>query len=129
MKSVNTHIACPCESGQSYTACCQPVHFGLPAQSALLLMRSRYTAYVLGLTEYLLQTWHPETRPDTLALETNQIKWLGLSIVRTEAPSTNTAIVEFVARYKVGGQRAERMHEISEFVYTDAWYYLRDKLD
>ena len=122
-------IACPCDSGKSYASCCQVIHDGQAARSALALMRSRYSAYVLNLEPYLLATWHPDTRPDKLDLDADPIKWLGLKIVRSETPIPTTAIVEFVARYKVGGQRAERLHEISEFVYTDAWYYVRGKLE
>lgn len=92
-------------------------------------MRSRYSAYVLKLEPYLLATWHPETRPDKLDLEADPIKWLGLKIIRSETPSPTTGIVEFVARYKVGGQRAERLHEISKFAYNDAWYYVRGILE
>lgn len=122
-KSIHT-IACPCDSGKSYTSCCQPYHNGEAASTALALMRSRYSAYALHLEAYLLATWHPDTRPDTIDLDTDALKWLGLKIIRYEVTSEATAIVEFVARYKVGGQRAERLHEISEFVHTDAWYYL-----
>lgn len=129
MKSGNANTACPCESGQPYSACCQPLHLGLPAQSALSLMRSRYTAYVLRIEQYLLTTWHPDTRPDTLDLSQDNMKWLGLKVIRAETTSPTTAIVEFIARYKIGGMRAERLHEISEFVYTDAWYYVVGKTD
>ena len=122
-------IGCPCDSGKPYASCCQPLHLGEVASSALALMRSRYSAYVLNLEPYLLATWHPDTRPDKLDLEADPIKWLGLTIVRSEKPSPTTGIVEFVARYKVDGQRAERLHEISEFIYTDAWYYVRGKLE
>ena len=35
------------------------------------------------------------------------------------------ATVEFVARYKVGGAAAVRLHEISRFVREDGrWYYV-----
>lgn len=122
-------IACPCDSGKPYAKCCQALHDGQAAESALALMRSRYSAYVLKLEPYLLATWHPDTRPNELDLDAEPIKWLGLKIVRSETLSSTTAIVEFVARYKVGGQRAERLHEISEFVYTDAWYYVRGKVE
>jgi SEC-C motif-containing protein len=43
-------------------------------------MRSRYSAYVLKLEPYLLATWHPDTRPASLNLETEATKWLGLEI-------------------------------------------------
>ena len=29
-------------------------------------MRSRYTAYTLGNEDYLLSTWHPSTRPESV---------------------------------------------------------------
>lgn len=93
-------------------------------------MRSRYSAYVLGLEPYLLATWHPDTRPAALKLnEDDATKWLGLSIKRFEKTSQTTAIVEFVACYKVGGHKAERLHEVSQFVLTDRWYYLSGEIE
>ena len=88
-------------------------------------MRSRYTAYVLGLEAYLLKTWHVDTRPAALNLSDDMnTKWLGLQVKRAENTSETTAIVEFVARYKIGG-KAERLHEISQFVWVEGcWYYL-----
>ena len=116
---------CPCESGNLYNNCCEPAHNGIPVLTAEALMRSRYTAYVLGMEDYLLKTWAAETRPVALNLTNDtQTKWLGLQVKRTENPTENTAIVEFVARYKIGG-KAERLHEISQFVRIDGcWYYL-----
>ena len=88
-------------------------------------MRARYTAYVLGEADYLLQTWHPSTRPATLNLSTPvPIRWLGLKVIRHETSPTDRARVEFVARSKQGG-RADRLHEISRFVREDGrWYYV-----
>lgn len=89
-------------------------------------MRSRYTAYVLGLEDYLLASWHPETLPAALALHLDtSTKWLGLVIKRTETISANEALVEFVASYKVGG-KAERLHETSRFLMIDGRWYYRD---
>jgi SEC-C motif domain protein len=96
---------------------------GAAAQTPEALMRSRYTAYTIELEQYVLQTWHESTRPSALNL--TKTKWLGLSIVRTESISDDTATVEFIARYKVGGDRAQRMHEISQFkLINNRWYYL-----
>jgi len=88
-------------------------------------MRSRYTAFVLQLEEYLLSTWHPKTRPTALNLtEDPPTKWLGLQIKHAGNTSESTAVVEFVARYKVAG-KAERLHEKSQFELIDGrWYYL-----
>jgi SEC-C motif-containing protein len=116
---------CPCESGKLYSACCKPLHDGQPAPTAEALMRSRYTAYVLKLENYLLATWHPETRPQALNLdEEPSIKWLGLEVKRAEAEG-DAAEVEFVACYRIGGGKAERLHEISRFKRMDnRWYYV-----
>ena len=118
-------ILCPCESGKPYEKCCGIYHSGTPAPTAEALMRSRYTAYVLKLEDYLLKTWYPDTRPQALNLaEDTAIKWLGLQVKRAETISENSATVEFVARYKIGG-KAERMHEISQFLRIgNDWYYL-----
>ena len=45
-------------------------------------MRSRYSAYVLKLEDYLLATWHPTTRPSELEIEADGTKWLGLAVKR-----------------------------------------------
>jgi SEC-C motif-containing protein len=117
---------CPCGSGRALTDCCGQYHSGtaLPAD-AVTLMRSRYSAYVLHVTEYLLASWHPETRPEQLDLaEEPTPKWLGLAVKRHVALGESQALVEFVARYKIAG-RAYRMHEISQFRRVDGrWYYL-----
>lgn len=87
-------------------------------------MRSRYVAYALGLEPYLLATWHPSTRPADLKLDEDPPRWLGLTIKRHELQDDDHAIVEFVARYKVGG-RAYRLDETSRFVREDGrWFYL-----
>lgn len=127
-------ILCPCESGKPYSKCCEVYHLGTPAPTAEALMRSRYSAYALAtknpaLTEYLLQTWHPDTRPESLSLTgEDAIKWLGLQVKRHQKIDANSAIVEFVVRYKYAsnlGAKAERLHETSRFILMDnRWYYL-----
>ena len=79
-------------------------------------MRSRYTAYTLRDDVYLRATWHHSTRPvsENIATDDAGMKWLGLDIRKHQA-GTERATVEFVARYKIGG-RAERLHEVSQFV-------------
>ena len=88
-------------------------------------MRSRYSAYVLGLEPYLLDTWHASTRPAALHLaEEAGTKWLGLEVKRRQTQDAGHASVEFVARYRVAG-RGHRLHEISRFVCEDeCWFYV-----
>ncbi len=126
---MNVATACPCGLGQSYPTCCGAyLDHGQPPATAEALMRSRYSAYVLGREDYLLRTWHESTRPGTLDLsgDAGTVNWLGLKIVRTEAsgPDDARGVVEFVARYKIGG-KAHRLHETSRFVREDGqWFYL-----
>lgn len=87
-------------------------------------MRSRYSAYVLKLTPYLLASWHPRTRPKALDLSDDAGVWLGLRIKRSHTDG-DSAVVEFVARHRVGGGSATRLHEISRFVREDGrWLYV-----
>lgn len=116
---------CTCGSGKPYAACCQPLHQGQAAASAEALMRSRYSAYTLGLEPYLLHTWHPSTRPTDLDLQASpQPKWLGLEIKARGLQDETHATVEFVARYRVQG-RAHRLHETSRFEMENGeWRYV-----
>ena len=50
--------------------------------------------------------------------------WLGLDVKR-HVPDGDRAVVEFVARLRHGGGKAQRMHEVSRFVREDGrWYYV-----
>ena len=89
-------------------------------------MRSRFSAYTLGDDHYLLKSWHPTTRPQTLELNANQ-KWLGLKIKDTVNGETES-YVEFVARFKIDG-RGHRLHERSRFIKEGGhWYYVDGEL-
>ena len=127
MKSVDPLTPCPCGNPAGYTQCCGPLHDGTAATSAAQLMRARYSAYVLGREDFLLASWHAETRPASLGLTVQQPapSWLGLELRRQRTDDDEHASVEFVARYRLGGGRAQRQHEISRFVREHGrWYYL-----
>lgn len=120
---------CPCGGGPArlcYPACCGRWHAGplrLRAPDAASLMRSRYSAYVLELADYLLATWHPDTRPAALSFEPG-LHWLGLQVQPALTSDADHATVAFVARSKLGG-RAHRLVESSSFVREQGrWYYL-----
>ena len=120
---------CPCgrttPKGQalSWDTCCGPYHVNQNAPDAESLMRSRYSAFVLGDAPYLLATWHRSQRPAELTLESGG-KWLGLEIKHHRVTGVDTAEVEFVARFRVGG-KAVRQHERSRFVREGGrWFYV-----
>lgn len=120
-------LLCPCGSGLALPACCGQWHEGpnrLQAPDALALMRSRYSAYALGLQAYLLDTWHAHTRPTALDPMPEGLKWLGLEVRRFDVTGPQSATVEFVARSKIAG-RAHRLHETSRFVCeAGQWWYV-----
>jgi SEC-C motif-containing protein len=90
-------------------------------------MRSRYAAFVLCNEQYLLETWHPTTRPNAIPFDKNQ-KWLGLSIVDSRVTGEASAEVEFIARSRVNNASAVRLHERSRFVREDGrWLYVDGK--
>ena len=126
MSSLPDKTVCPCCSGKSFLDCCAPYLTGsrLP-MSAVSLMRSRYSAYVLEDEPYLLASWHPSTRPADLKIEQEpRPRWLGLVIKRQVEMDENHAIVEFVARYKIHG-RGFRLSETSRFERIEGrWFYL-----
>lgn len=53
------HEYCPCGSGLTYQNCCQPFHKGKKVLHCSDLLRARYSAYALGLVEYIINTTHP----------------------------------------------------------------------
>jgi SEC-C motif-containing protein len=87
-------------------------------------MRSRYSAFVLLDTGYLLKTWHPDTRPTELDLDPG-LEWRRLDIVSTSrgGPLDNQGLVEFTAHFRQDGKRGVQ-HETSRFLRVDRrWYY------
>jgi len=127
---VKPNEACPCGSGDAYTRCCGRFHAGAPAPTPEALMRSRYSAYALQRHDYLLQTWHPTTRPADLGdPDQARTKWIGLQVRRAQtlpadAQGRECGLVAFVARYRVGS-RGYRLEECSRFVREDGrWFYL-----
>jgi len=87
-------------------------------------MRSRYSAFVKDLRDYLLATWHPSTRPPLIEPPEAGLKWLGLDVRGAAMQGEDRGTVDFVARSKLGG-RAHRLHEVSEFVREGGhWYYV-----
>ena len=96
---------------------------GNPAPDAESLMRSRYSAFVQGRSDYLLATWHASTRPPQLELS-DKARWLGLEVRSHRVIDACHAEVEFVARYREAG-RAIRLHERSRFVREQGrWWYV-----
>lgn len=118
--------ACPCGTGRPYDACCGPVHSGARvAPTATALMRSRYSAFALGLEGYLLDTWHPSTRPERVDLD-HGMEWTGLVIEDSTGGSAweDDGTVRFAASWR-SGRREGTLRETSRFALVDGrWTYV-----
>jgi len=85
-------------------------------------MRSRYSAFVLGLADYLLATWHTSTRPGELSLE-HSPEWVSLSIFDS-ADDGDEGQVHFRAVHRSGGGWGY-LEERSEFLREQGhWFYV-----
>lgn len=114
---------CPCGSPSgvaTYDECCGPLHRGeRQAASPEELMRSRYTAYAVGDTDYVWRTWHPRTRPEQVSPDPSTT-WTGLEVLVAEDD-----VVEFRAHHE-GGE----LHERSRFAQrAGRWFYLDGEVE
>ncbi|HEY3879088.1 MAG TPA: YchJ family metal-binding protein [Trebonia sp.] len=117
--------SCPCGLGDDYDVCCGRFHAGAPAPTAESLMRSRYSAFAVGDARYLLRTWHPSVRPETLELDP-ALRWTRLAVLDTAGGGLFDAAgtVSFRAVYVEDGQRGV-LAENSSFARQDGqWSYL-----
>lgn len=118
-------LACPCGLGDDYDSCCGRFHAGAAAPTAEALMRSRYTAFAVGDSGYLLRTWHTDSRPRRLTLDP-ALRWTRLAVIETSAGGLfdTAGTVKFRAVYARDGQRGV-LAETSRFVRRDGrWSYL-----
>jgi len=122
---------CPCGSNQPYQTCCEPIITGTrPAETAEVLMRSRYTAFTQANVDYLLRSHHSRTRPTRQRKSIQQwaqsVQWMGLVVLKSEdgQPSDTTCMVEFRALYLENGQM-QQIHERSSFEREQGkWVYV-----
>lgn len=119
---LHRNASCPCGSRQDYGICCQPCHDGMPAMTPQALMRSRFSAFFLRQIDYLLQTWHPSTRPAQLDLGEGP-QWTALEVLSFDQQG-GKGQVHFRAIYKSGSGWGY-LEEESDFIKeAGRWYYL-----
>lgn len=87
-------------------------------------MRSRYSAFALHDEAYLLATWHPSTRPQSVNFSLD-IDWHGLTVLAASGGGLDSSgSVEFKARFHRGGADLE-LHELSTFSQEQGrWFYV-----
>ncbi len=128
-RAIYSMDTCPCQSGLTYADCCQPIHLD-PRQAKIpeQLMRARYSAHVLRLLDFVIDTYHPSCQAH---LERDAIidsingEWLGLEVVRTWfANHDNEGFVHFKAFYAANQQKC-CLEEQSRFVKEQQqWFYI-----
>ena len=121
------NINCPCGSGSLLKNCCNLYISGDgKPDTAEKLMRSRYTAYVLKDSVYILKTWHPSSRPKFFDLSRENICWKKLKILSCDkgGVSDMEGEVFFRASYEHVGKKY-CIQELSRFVKeSGVWIYL-----
>ncbi|MCA9323451.1 MAG: YchJ family protein [Planctomycetes bacterium] len=127
---------CHCGMDRPFEACCGPYIQGLkPAPTAETLMRSRYSAYVEGAIDYVIETNDPSER-DKVDRESTErwskdSEWHGLDVVEVEdgGEDDSQGTVEFIARFTHEGE-PQAHHEVAKFRRLDdgRWYYLDGKM-
>lgn len=121
-------MACPC-GGASYAECCKPWHLGDAPLTAEQLMRSRFSAFYMKNTDYIIATTMPSQQAllDKAALQAwaDEMNWTHLEVVsHTPKIGKRHAQVRFRAYFQDG--EAEGCHEeLSAFVKIEGrWYFI-----
>jgi SEC-C motif-containing protein len=123
--------ACSCGSALVFDYCCGPILAGTPAKNPEALMRSRYSAYVLGNMDHIDRTFAPEVRNDFGRAEAertaSETEWLGLEVIRSSQEG-DKGVVEFSFRFRYHQQELTQ-HEVSTFRRADGyWLYVDSKV-
>jgi SEC-C motif-containing protein len=130
---MKNRMNCPCKSGKQYEVCCKPFHMGKNPDTALQLMRSRFAAYALSLSQYIMDTTH-RANPQ---FDNNSIKWakhisefssqtefVGLDILDSKEKGS-TATVTFVA-HLIQDEKDASFTEKSTFEKVNGrWLYVK----
>ena len=121
--------SCPCGNPKDYSKCCEPIHHDHSmAKTPEQLMRSRYSAHVKGLVDYVINTYHPschaEQEREAITDSINS-DWCGLEVLGAEPGNhDNEGFVTFKAYFKQDGQEY-CLEERSRFLKEqELWYYI-----
>lgn len=116
---------CPCGNPKEYIDCCEKVHKDLKeAQTAEMLMRARYSAFVVLNIDFLYDTFHPSTRSFQIKRDieawAKECKWMQLEILKATVDT-----VEFKAYYMDMDLNTHVHHERSNFKqFQGSWYFV-----
>jgi len=127
---ITQNSKCPCKSGQKYKKCCKTFHDGEFPKTALLLMKSRFSAYAIGLSDYIIETTYkthenfknPSWKTDTDYFSSNT-KFLNLKILDVKN-GFEESFVTFKATLLSNANNDISFTEKSRFLKEDnRWFY------
>lgn len=132
MAKHNPNALCLCGTGQKYKRCCRPIHRGQLAHSPEALMRARYVAYALGLTEFIMAStdrdgphWEHDAQAWRASIEKfmSETCFVGLKVHEVDMHDPLTGTVLFTASLRQDGKDAS-FSERSGFVNREGnWLY------
>ncbi|NCD12604.1 MAG: zinc chelation protein SecC [Epsilonproteobacteria bacterium] len=126
---------CPCGSEKPYEACCEIYHKHHNAPTCEALMRSRYSAFVFSLVDYLFETTHPSHRSKTLkeeiAFTCKGLAWTGLSVLETWQGGLSDKVgkVSFRATFMQEGREGVHVEHSRFKRFGKAWMYVDGKVE
>jgi len=127
---------CPCGSNKDFTACCGPILDGsAKADTPEALMRSRYTAHVMGNYQHVADTHAPEIRStynvSAAKAQNKDTEWVGLEIRETTGGGTDdeTGTVLFTARYEENGELHAHREKATFRREGGEWFYVDGKIN
>ena len=92
-------------------------------------MRSRYSAYVLGLIDYLVATWHPSTAPGDLERVRSSLEGAGVAVESAESAMIAKQTVELdEAKARQALRLVEQLEELDDVSRVTANFDIPDEL-
>ena len=128
---IGANSPCPCGSQVKYKKCCRIYHLGTRASSALLLMKSRYSAFATNNYKYIMQTTHSQNQDFTqdtqkwkLSIESfcQSTEFNKLDILDFETTDTE-AYVTFKATLSQEGADCSFSEKSRFFKVDNQWLY------
>ena len=124
---ISKNSKCPCGSGKKYKECCYKFHKGANPKNALLLMKSRFSAYATGEANYIIKTTHKNSPH----FEENKKEWIKSIKEFSKSEFKKLEIVDFTDGEKEAFVEFKAyiddyvMKEKSLFLKEDKWYYVK----
>ena len=123
---------CFCGSGNTFEQCCKPIIDGTqPAPTAQALMQSRYSAYVIVASQYLIDSTHISQRAKYSKADieawAKESHWEKLEIIDCKKGLSDDSVgeVEFKAYYQDSKSTLQIHHEKSIFKQENGnWFYV-----